>query len=419
MQQTVATASDLSPVIAAAKAALRRALPNYAAVFADMAEALDREASDIAARHADGDQIVPEVAYADIVAGTVPAHLPGAIRAHGCVVVRGVFARAQAEAWDAELLDYVQRNNYVEKAKAKGDLDKYFSTLKSGKPQIYGIYWSRPQMQARQAYSMAATRAWLNRLWTFEKDGAHFFDPDRNYTYADRIRQREPGDATLGLSPHVDGGSVERWIDPSFHKVYRHIFGGDWRAHDPWDGEGRTETREIPSPAVCRMFRTYQGWTALTEQGPGDGTLQLVPMARSMGYMLLRALQDDVPDDALCGAAAGRALRMNEQYHAPLLRALVPVPKVQPGDTVWWHPDVVHAVEDENRGSGYSSVIYIGAAPDCAKNRAFLPLQREAFLAGKSCPDFAAEDYEVDFEGRATEADLSALGRHQMGFDPW
>ena len=27
--------------------------------------------------------------------------------------------------------------------------------------------------------------------------------------------------------------------------------------------------QEIPSPAVCSMFRTFQGWTALTAQGPG------------------------------------------------------------------------------------------------------------------------------------------------------
>ena len=44
-----------------------------------------------------------------------------------------------------------------------------------------------------------------------------------------------------------------------------------------------------------------------------------------------------------------------------------PIPKVQPGDTVWWHPDVIHAVEDHHQGSDYSNVMYIGAAPDCEK----------------------------------------------------
>ena len=192
--------TDYAPAIAAAKAALKQRLPNYKDVFADMAETMDREAGEIAARHADGEQVVPEVNYSDIAAGTVPAGVSEAVRRYGCVVVRGVFPRAQAEAWDAELLHYVQDNDYIEKAKAKVGLDKYFSALKSGKPQIYGIYWSKPQMQARQGESMAAARAWLNRLWTWEKNGETFFNPDRNYNYADRIRQREPGDKTLGLS---------------------------------------------------------------------------------------------------------------------------------------------------------------------------------------------------------------------------
>lgn len=407
-------AIDMSREISQAKALLRQRLPAYRDVFAEVADALGRQATDIASRLADGDQVVPSVSFADIEADRVPEATIAAIRHHGCAVVRGVFPRAQAEAWDRELLDYVTRNDYMERAKEKMGLDKYFSQLKSGRPQIYGIYWSKPQIEARQGPTLATARAWLNGLWT--ADG---FVSDRECTYADRIRQREPGDNTLGLSPHMDGGSVERWIDPSYHTVYRHVLSGDWRAHDPWDGAGRTATKEIPSPAVCRMFRTYQGWTALTPQGPGDGTLQIVPMANAIVYMLLRALQDDVPDGELCGAAPGRALRMNEQWHAPMLRAMVPIPLVQPGDTVWWHPDVVHAVEDANRGKGYSSVIYIGSAPDCPKNRAFLPLQKDAFLAGRSSPDFAAEDYEVDFAGRATEADLSPLGRRQMGFDGW
>ena len=411
--------ADLQTRIAAAKRELRAKMPNHAAVFAEMSAELTREADEIATRHADGDPVVPSVQYADIVADTVAADTVAAIHRHGCAIVRGVFERSQAAAWDAELLEYVQRNDYVERSKEKAGLDKYFSQLKSGRPQIYGIYWSKPQVQARQAENLATTRGWLNKLWTWQANGSTYFVPERDCTYADRIRQREPGDSTLGLSPHVDGGSVERWLDPSFRHVFRNVFSGDWQAHDPWDGDGRTETREIPSPAVCRMFRTYQGWTALTEQGPGDGTLRLLPMARSMVYMLLRPLQDDVPEGDLCGAMPGRALMINERWHAPLLRAQVPLPKVMPGDTVWWHPDVVHAVEDENRGKGYSSVIYIGSAPDCAKNREFLPLQRAAFEAGKSSPDFAAEDYEVAFQGRATAADLTALGRKQMGFDAW
>src|SRR6185369_7480772 len=112
-----------------------------------------------------------------------------------------------------------------------------------------------------------ATRAFLNSLWISSRDGEQYFDPQRQCTYADRIRRREPGDTTLGLSPHMDAGSVERWLDPAYRKVYRHVFSGNWRAHDTFDGAYRTAVQEIPPPAVCSMFRTYPGWTALTPQG--------------------------------------------------------------------------------------------------------------------------------------------------------
>ncbi len=118
----------------------------------------------------------------------------------------------------------------------------------------------------------------------------------------------------------------------------------------------------MDSPAVCSMFRTDQGWTALTRQGKGDGTLQLIPIAESMVYVLLRAIQNDVPQDDLGGAPPGRALSISDQYHSLLIQALSSIPLMQPGDTVFWHSDVVHAVENEHRGSGYSKGMYIGSA---------------------------------------------------------
>jgi hypothetical protein len=327
-------------------------------------------------------------------------------------VVRGVYPESQARDWFAELGAYIDDNRYEEKEIEKRSLDKYFSQLKAGRPQIFNLYWSKPQVNARQGESLAATRAFLDRLWKYE--GA--FDPDLQCTYADRVRRRQPGDKTLGLSPHMDAGTVERWIDPGYQRVYARVFAGDWRGYDPFDGTHRLETDEIPSPAVCHMFRTYQGWTALTRQGPKDGTLQLIPIAEGISYVLLRALQPDVPEDELCGAAPGRALGVSPEWHADLLAAQVPIPEVMPGDTVWWHTDICHAVADEHAGKDYASVIYIGSAPDCAKNRAYLPRQKEAFLAGRSAPDFAPMDFEVDFKGRATLADLTDLGRKQMGF---
>jgi hypothetical protein len=122
----------------------------------------------------------------------------------------------------------------------------------------------------------------MNRLWLAESEGRRNFDPDETPVYADRIRRRPPGSSSLGLSPHCGGGSVERWLEENFRTVYRHVFSGNWRDYDPFDAAWRPDAREIPSPAVCSMFRTFQGWTALTRQGKGDGTLQLIPIANGV-----------------------------------------------------------------------------------------------------------------------------------------
>ncbi len=410
--------NDVPRAVVESQRELRASIPDLAGRYRKLSEALLDEVAAVRAEQAAGGA-VPELAYADVAAGRVSAAQRAHIKRRGCVVIRGVYDPKQVEDWNAEIIRYIDDNHYLQRAKEKAGIDKYFSTLASGAPQIFGLYWSRPQMMARQGEPQAVTRAFLNRLWTFEKGGVAYFDPDRQANYADRVRRRQPGDTTLGLSPHSDGGSVERWCEPTFRTMYREVIEGDPFKFDPYDASGRTQTREIPSPAVCSAFRTFQGWTALSKQGPGDGTLKLVPIAQTMPWMLLRALQPDVPEGDLCGAKPGRALGASPEWHADLLGALVSIPTVNPGDTVWWHSDVIHAVEDRHNGSGYSNVIYISAAPWCDKNAEFLKRQAPAFLEGRSSPDFAPEDYEVDFIGRAKAEDLSPLGQMQMGLRPW
>ncbi len=399
--------------IAAFKSEMRPRRTALKRAFDEVKDHIRREADRIRKESDAGRSIVPEIDYQDIAAGKLSDAMRAAIRKTGCAVVRGVFPRQVASGWFDDVSDYLETNRYEEREIEKRSLDKYFSQLKAGKPQIFNLYWSKPQVLARQDANLAATRSFLDRLWT-NTDGV--FNPDLQCTYADRVRRRQPGDRTLGLSPHMDAGTVERWIDPGYQSVYARVFEGDWRGYDPFDARHRLKTREIPSPAVASVFRTYQGWTALTRQGPTDGTLRLIPIAEGISYVLLRALQDDVAEDDLCGAAPGRALGVSPEWHADMIAGTVSIPEVMPGDTVWWHTDICHSVANEHAGKDYASVIYIGSAPDCAKNRAYLPGQRAAFLAGKSPPDFAPMDFEVDFKGRATEADLSELGRRQMGF---
>jgi len=405
---------NLPETIRTTKKQLRAALPGYREVFREVEAEMRRRVEEIVSEREAGRDVIPIVQYADIAAGQVSPVLVNKIKAGGACVVRETFSREQATAWDEEIADYVEKNDLDAKL-ANAAEDKYFGTLASAKPQIYGIYWSRPQVQARQSESLTNVRMFLNNLWRAESEGVRHFNPNETPAYADRIRRRPPGSASLGLSPHVDGGSIERWLDDNFRKVYRHVFAGNWQQYDAFAAAFRPEVREVPSPAVCSMFRTFQGWTALTRQGRGDGTLQLIPIAQAMVYILLRALQDDVPVDDLCGAKPGRALSISEQYHGMLIRALSSIPLMEPGDTVFWHTDVVHAVENEHNGTGYSNVMYIASAPGCAKNSAYLERQALSFLSGKTPPDFAPDDFEVNFTGRGTIADLTELGRAQLG----
>ncbi len=405
---------NLPDAIRSVKASLRKELPAYAEAFHEVETEMRSKVSQIVKEREAGGSVIPVLEYAEIGGGAVTRETIASIKERGACVIRGVFPEEQARAWDDEIGRYVEENDLDAKLVNRAE-DKYFGTLASAKPQIYGIYWSRPQVEARQSETLTRARVFLNRLWRAESEGKRHIDPEEVPVYADRIRRRPPGSASLGLSPHVDGGSVERWLDVNFRQVYRHVFSGNWREYDAFDAAWRPEVNEIPSPAVCSMFRTYQGWTALTRQGKGDGTLQLVPIANAMVYILLRALQDDVPETDLCGAEPGRALGVDPKWHALLIEARTSIPLMQPGDAVFWHSDLVHAVEDEHKGQGYSNVMYIGGTAGCAKNTAYLAGEAEAFLKGKTPPDFPADNFEVDFKGRATEADLTPLGRSQLG----
>src|ERR1700678_1030452 len=381
--------ADLPKLVRDTKKSLRAALPDYAAAFQKVESEMRRRVDAIVKERESGQAVVPIVHYSDIEGGSVPAEMIAKIKQRGACVIRETFAPSQANAWNEEVTEYVEENGLDAKL-ANAAEDKYFGTLASAKPQIYGIYWSRPQVQARQAESLTRVRIFLNKLWKAESEGQRHFTPDETPAYADRIRRRPPGSASLGLSPHVDGGSVERWLDENFRRVYRHVFSGNVERYDAFDAAFRPDVREVPSPAVCSMFRTFQGWTALTRQGKGDGTLQLIPVANSMIYILLRSLQDDVAEDDLCGAQPGRALSVHPTWHAALAAGLTSIPLMQPGDAVFWHSDVVHSVEDAHNGDGYSSVMYIGGTVGCAKNAAYLPGQCASFVAGKTPPDFPA-----------------------------
>ncbi len=403
------------------KQKLREGLGNLEQVWSHVLESVKDETSWIQEAHQKGDSVVPQIDFQRVKDGIVSDQEKETLKRCGCAIIRNVFTRTQATQWYEDAKAYLEENNYYTQDVPSG-LDNYFGELGASKPQIFNIFWSKSQLLARQHENMRTTCAFLNSFWNAnDEHGNPLFLPEYQTVYADRIRMRQPGDKTLGLSPHIDSGSVERWLDVNYReRTYQSIFHGNWESYNPFNVGGRLEVKEIPSPAVCRAFRSFQGWTALTRQGLNDGTLQLVPMLKPLtAYTLLRPLLDDVPDDLLCGSQPKRAHAATQEWHHHLMKGLVPIPEVYPGDTVWWHPDMIHAVADEHCGKECSSVIYIGAAPLCVKNANFLKEQKDSFLSGESSPDFAAEHREVSYQNRGTFEDLTDLGKRQLGFMPW
>ena len=403
---------NIEQLIKEEKKILRSKSKNYRENFSKIENFIEKEIVQIENSKKSAENIIPEINFKDLSDNLY--EFKNELKKRGCVIIRDVFDDTLMHQMNKDLESYIEENNYYEDQKKKADIDKYFSDLQSGKPQIFGLYWSKTQVNIRQSKELDVVKKWLNKLWINEHDGETIFDPNHELVYADRVRRREPGDKTLGLSPHCDAGSVERWVDKGYQGVYENIFADNFTEYDPFNAAYRNTTQEIESPAVSHVFRTFQGWVALTEQGPGDGTLQLIPIAKSMAFILTRALMDDVSENDLCSSKPARALSVNSTYHALLLRGLVSIPKMNAGDTVWWHPDVVHAVEDHHTGKGYSNVVYVGSTPYCEKNLSYAKKQSVKFLEGKSPPDFAEEDYEVRYKNRAKASDLTPLGKKQL-----
>ena len=409
---------DLPGAIRQIKRALRARIEASGSSVEDVFAIVERRvAARVAEVKADkerGESVWPVIDYADIESGSVTAGQLAKLKKRGCLVVRGHFSREQAESWDADIVEYVERNKFFENYAGPGD--DFFGSVGS-KPEIYPVYWSKAQMEARQSDRMGRVQAFLNALWTYEADGVRWFDPDRDAMYPDRIRRRPPGTDSGGLGTHCDPGTLDLWMTQAYQQAFRHLYDGTVEDYDPWDASHRTAGTQYPGSTMCSVFRTFQGWTALSDMEHDQGVLHTVPIPEAMAYLLLRPLLSDVPEDDMCGVTINQVFPASQKWHPLLMEAVTGIPDVAPGDSVWWHCDMIHSVAPVTGQKGWGNVMYIPAAPWCPRNEKYAANVREAFVTGSSPGDFPEEHYERGWTGRFTLDQLNDTGLRGMGLD--
>ncbi|XP_006459018.1 hypothetical protein AGABI2DRAFT_217897 [Agaricus bisporus var. bisporus H97] len=379
-----------------------------------------------------GSDCIPQVKFEDL--DKLSEEDLDGIRMCGCVVIRDVVEDDKAVEWRESLREFVKVNQDVEGTPVD---DK----------QFFQLYWTKAQVQARAHPNFLKAEIWLNNLY-HDKSGLPTKDVDLSIplTYADRFRIRKPGVKWGFHPPHIDGGSIERWEDPTFRKCFEDILTGNWREHDPYALRGRLDARSslYGRPNQSTVFRTFQGWLSMSETGPGQGTLKVFPnVLLSNAYIILRPFfKPLVPVDSLDildpknwavdlnnpefpgiyprdNGFAGPTPTPRLHPHLFLEKTMTSAPKVNPGDTVFWHCDVVHSVEEDHTGNEDSAVMYIPAVPFTTSNLDYIQRQKECFLAGQRPPDFPKGPAEAEFIGIGGVGDVdNELGKRAMGLSP-
>jgi len=150
------------------KIKLRKLSHNYKINFNNIEKKFLIDVEEVEKLTTQNKKIIPEIDYANIKNKSINDGIIALVKKRGCVVIRNVFEREKVIEWNYEIERYIDENNYYEDQKEKANLDQYFSDLKSGKPQIFGLYWSKPQIEARQSENMGIVKSWLNNLWRYE-----------------------------------------------------------------------------------------------------------------------------------------------------------------------------------------------------------------------------------------------------------
>ncbi|CAO1638280.1 unnamed protein product [Sympodiomycopsis kandeliae] len=401
---------------------------------------LNKEITDIQSRQQD---VIPSIDYQDHTSldeWTSPSTVEE-IKKRGVVVIKNVIPEEQVLQWKSDIQAYALRNN------ARG--------FPESNPQVYELYWSKAQVLARSNPNLLNASQAILSLWQQSSSDLNpdsMADLSQPLTYADRLRIRQPGDAQFALGAHIDGGGVERWEDPTFLSIWDQILKGNWRDFDNWHlgSQGqrlRAKGDMYNGPGQCSVFRPLQGWLSMSNTGPNEGTLKILPNLKEVTtYNILRPFFHHVKSLQDCdynqshyldmsnwtfdssysskfpGCSLGHNIELSNLTHPHLQldTSMISLSNVKPGDLVFWHCDLIHSVESIHNGSNDSSVMYIPSIPLTQNNWEYVTRQAKKFIAGTPPMDFPGGKGESEFQGRATESDIKseqariAMGLQQM-----
>ena len=125
---------------------------------------------------------------------------------------------------------------------------------------------------------------------------------------------------------------------------------------------------------------------------------------------------------------------IDEKWHPMIFNNLVGIPTLNPGDSIWWHPDMVlmkmkpyqftkpskqiffqvYNFGPFHNGNDIISGISLAFGPKCQLNQDYARRLLHSFILGKSPPGLISSD-ENGYVDKATVDDLTEVGR--LAFD--
>jgi hypothetical protein len=420
-----------------------------------------------------GAHLIPSIEFADIEDPAQTTRFGRDLRRYGVGVVRKVMPKSDADNLVHKTVTYLEDRHGIKPLEQD--------------PTCYDFFWTPAQVLSRADPSVLRAQRYMMSLW--ETNPEDRLASKLPITYVDRIRIHGATDqatqglesaptappqsaddwitqlqSSAGIIAQVDNGSLERWEPDGYQRggTYNKVFHGQWEDYDPWECTSRvSSTTDLYNGyAACTIFRMFQGVLALSTIEPG--MIRLLPSPKlATAYYLLRPffspktpmpqtrsgpawdsylapdnwkLERD-PDTIIHGAVPGHAQRITENWHPHLyLRSsMITLPTLQPGDYIFWHPDLPYHISSNNPGlktpssiDDISMLVYIPAAPLTQTNALYLARQRRAFQRGHPGPDFDSSVRSLvveDQEYRVNEKDIAEVGGvaglQAMGLAPW